>query len=511
MRLLLALLFPLLTMGQFVATVPAVSSPTGTSVTVNFGLPGASLDDVPENGIPLVVEFTTSFTTPAAMTSPSWGSVGMYWISPDAAHPNWGVGLYGDASASGTVTTSGATVTWSSGNTFLNTQWGTAGLAFNLCPTANTCATYLISSVTDSTHLTLTTTPTTGCSSACTYQVTAPGNKICTSFSSTVATAGWNTVSLSGCGTPAASTRYWLANITQSSTQGVYTYGQPCEFQNGIPTSGYFQTLGSFTSNSSWPANGSAAAIQAAGVFYSCTSEYIPITYTTNNRYTIVTSASVSCDVNGATCRNFIPATPSNASVITVGGAQGNTPFTGVVDLISGTTTDTLTKRGSCPTTNSGLSQICVYSIDRATSGVNQVNCTDSWTSGSNKLACWVLVVVGTQSTSFDTSCYDSSNLTVTSGAFTGCTTSTTAAANELVIGVAINRNTGSCCGYSGNYLEQTGSWSNLYTGFFINNPSAPFSIFQQVLTSTGTPGVTGSIVGAVGSPEVTTATTTFR
>lgn len=93
-----------------------------------------------------------------------------------------------------------------------------------------------------------------------------PGSKLCGLVVSTAPVVGWNTVNVSGCGTPAANTQYWLAQITGSTTQeqGIsgWSMAETCP---GTTLSSYYTN--SAQSSTVFPS--SAGAVSAQSFCYS--------------------------------------------------------------------------------------------------------------------------------------------------------------------------------------------------------------------------------------------------
>jgi len=480
---------------------------SGNTFTIHAGNPGACVIDgsngfcTANTGSNLEMLFNR-FTTPNAtgMSNLSWGAaINTYWSAVDNTKAE-GVALYADASATGTVTTSGTTVTWSAGTKFDQTDWGN-GSVIVICPSA--CTNYTISSVNGSscgtacTGITTSSTVSPACSSACPYYVANPGAKIAGFYEALgPSSTGWEAFSVSGLGTPVANTSYWLGVITVSSTQAPAN-SNPNWCPDGNPAIlALGQALGSFTSASSWPAH------VAPGVYGDgCISSYIDLTYTTTDSYAFVTLTFNSCDTGTpASCSTIIPAIGSNQSLIVDNGIISPTSvvISSVTDTTSGSTTDTLTKRGTCPDITSGVSnptQQCLYSIDRATAGVTGV--TSTYSATPIKAGQLIAVIAGTQSSSFDQSCYDS--VVHTSVPFTGCTT--TIGQTELLIGAAINNSGQSCCSpYVGNWISPTGSWNTLMTGYTSGNSPGPMAMSWQVAAA-GSPAITATHLGGAGSP----------
>src|ERR1700735_1549497 len=89
-----------LTIAAHAQSLPDISDPAalngGTSVTANLG--GTMFTPAAYDSGNALFMIAYSFVTPAAMTSPSFGSCGVAWRSPTAN--DWGCAIYSDSSGS---------------------------------------------------------------------------------------------------------------------------------------------------------------------------------------------------------------------------------------------------------------------------------------------------------------------------------------------------------------------------------------------------------------------------
>jgi len=472
---------------------------SGTVVTSHLGGTAASLSTTPDTGNALNLYYD-GFVTPAVMSSPSWGSMHVYWGSPDASAPNWGAALYADTQITGTVNTLGTTVTWVSGTQFptsaqFSGSWKGAIMVINGAP----CRITAIGSATS-----LTCISSQGTHTGVVYALHIPGALVCSAFSSTVATNGWNTITPTGCGTPSANTQYWTSMITASSTQAVGfngSYGQGCpDNQNNFIGSGgtWYQTLGSFTSNASFPGT---ANISSTGYDPGdgCPASYIDVTYQTSVQYPLVAYVHGTCDSSTAACAIAMPPVVAGQSIVVF------EESTSTVSTPTDSASDTFTQIGSGATVTGGSATYyeSAYYIDRPTAGANQVTCNFA---ALNKDVCHVIVFQGNlASGSLDKNCYDTAVLTTAS--FTGCATASTTQATELVLSFLFNDNIASAS--NANFFTTPGPWTLL--GSSIGSGISPIQIgvAMQTSSSTGTFAGTGTAYG--GSPQISTTTATFK
>ena len=270
----------------------------------------------------------------------------------------------------------------------------------------------------------------------------------------------------------------WLGQITASATQHMSTSG----INSFCPgTGGYASNYASGVTP--WPATAPAltnSSIPTASLGNGCYGIYAQVNYVSSNVFDVVTNGPGQCDTSIVTCPVMIPPVQGNTSldVLVASSGSGNV-VSSVVDTTNGTTTDTLIKRGTCIGVSGGQ-QICIYSTDRATAGVNGVTCTFNTNPSSIKVGCYALEVAGTKSTSFDQYEYDSAYTFAPS--FTSGNTPTTTAAPEFLVGFVFGGNGGS--NYGTGTWTPGGSWKVLYYG---GTPDAPrfdrWSIQLELIT----------------------------
>ena len=130
-------------------------------------------------------------------------------------------------------------------------------------------------------------------------------------------------------------------------------------------------------------------------------------------------------------------------------------------------------------------------SIDRATTGVNQVTLT--W-GGSQHDGVIGMEIAGTAATSFDQFHYD--NALVSGGAFTSGATPSTSVPNELLVG-SVNVYTGvggnggapPLCGVTG-----SSGWSTAYSGEGFGTPKLGMYLLTKTVSSSGAQTETGTV-----------------
>lgn len=257
---------------------------------------------------------------------------------------------------------------------------------------------------------------------------TGINNLVCGASTTTVATSGWNSIVLTGCPpTVATNTQYWVAQYTESNSQVEGTNGVN-NFCPGTPGVASFQT--NVSGNTPWPNSFPASSDVNNG----CYTSYITLSYTSEQQYNVITENIQGCDVNTQDCPIFIPPVGSVDSLYVVANSDttsGN--VTNVKDSINGTVTDTLTKIGCATVSSAPLVQWCLYYIDRATLGVNGIDCIFTNSGGSYKTSCGLIDVQGTIATgSIDQSGFDS--VYINSQSFTSASSITTEQ-TELIMG----------------------------------------------------------------------------
>jgi hypothetical protein len=448
----------------------------GTSVTVNLGGTWPAIVDSGNQDY----LFTSPLLTPAAMTAASFPSCSVYFTAVDAAHPNWGCAIFSNLTTSGVVNTQNAAsggcvgncVLLQSGSNF-GTNWTSATILINGQP-------FYVDSVQSTSLLTVRSGVAIGTQTGVSYSVNTSNSLLCSAFSSTVATTGWNTLTLSGCPAPSPNTWYWVGSVTDSATQANWRTADttmPCA---NVTNSMQFGTqLGSFTSNSSWPASVGAGAFSDG-----CIAAYASITYNTTNAYTIVTSTPGTCDAAGTTCVVTTPPTGTGHGML----VYEETSTTTTAAPTNGT--DTFTVVGTCPTiTGGGLNHHgCFYFTPRVTAGKTSVTCNFS---ALNKEFCWPIEILGTISSgSVDQNCYDT--VITTSSPFTGCSTGTTGQAIELIVGAAVNELAFSPT-WNVPIIVPTSPWVAIGSMGAAGNSPWPLALMYQISSSTGTFAVTAS------------------
>ena len=299
---------------------------------------------------------------------------------------------------------------------------------------------------------------------------------------------GYNTLTPSGVGTLTAGTVYWLCGTTASSTSDPASSGYASDSgSNNCPEglSSVFTSAVLASPFTTWPttwpastASGSCEAIYAAG------------TYATAQTYTNVQVGGGFTSAVQATSTFNIPAITASDQSLLVAISYGGGTYTpsSVVDAINGTTTDTLTERGTCGTGASGIVLTnCFFTIDRVTSGVNSFTVT--FPAGLHFGVAYT-VIAGTASPSFDQVHYDTA---VTSTPFTSGSTGKTAQATEYLFGAATTS-----IAMPATFAGSSG-WSNLQNTGQDGNTSYGFGIFGETVTNgpatydlTGTQGRSG-------------------
>ena len=493
----------------------------GTSVTVNLGGTQVNLLQ-PDAGNANYI-FGPPFSTPASMSSPTWGNCHVYWTSPDSGTPDWGCALYTDQTVTATVNTqAGATggcsancVTETGGTAFpTGGQWGGGGPTITI-----NGVDYFVSSVQSGSVLTVNPliTGSLPTQTGVTAIVHEPNTLVCSAFSSTVANSGWNSLTPTGCGTPAANTRYWAMGVTASGTQAIGRNqgNAPCPTLN---IASWANQLTSFTSNASWPSNfisGGGGGVSSGGD--GCVAAYMDLSYTTTSPYTITAAAFVPVDTGTTSAVAVAPPAPSGVAAIVY---EETTTTTGSTVLAPTDGGDTFTALGSCPLVTGGAidHQQCFYYVGRVTPGTTNYTCNFTIL---NKVNCYVFYLQGTlASGSPDVIAYDTSP--TTSDPFSGASPcqsgdricpSATSQANELVIGSAIQMLGGtSGVGWNIPTFTPAGSWQLLGSAAAPGNAVWSLAMFYQVVSSTGQYAVQGSVsFSASGSNGIYTGVATFK
>lgn len=456
------------------------------------GLQVTSTNAQPDPSLQLYVTFTP-LVTPATMLSPSFGKCGVYFTSPDGTNKNWGCGLWGDLATSGTVNTQNAAtggcsancVTVASGSNFDATNWSSFGQG-ELAITINGVM-YTVNTVVSATVLSLNSAP--GTQTGVSYIVHQPNTgtaALCTASSTTVVTTTiYNTLTPSGCPTPTTSTQYWVGAITASNTQA---YGR---IQGNVPCpntgQGSWLTAAPLANFAAWPPSTvTVVGDQGDG----CYAQYMEVSYTTTDPFIPIISAISNCDAPGTTCLIDIPTVPSGMNAL----IWENTSNSGAPVLTPTDGGDTFSKVGTCPTVTGGAVNwsSCLY-LGTITAGTTRITCNYT---ALNKDGCDIIIYKG-GAASADTSCYDS---TVTSSTpYTGCTTSTTSAANEFWVSTGFNQlgfTTGN--GWNAPLIYPQSSWISLGSGI-VNGTGAvtPQAFMYQLVTSTGTCTPSGTTIAS--------------
>lgn len=307
----------------------------------------------------------------------------------------------------------------------------------------------------------------------------AGGTKVCGTTTTSAASNGYNALLPTGCSL-STSTLYWLAQYTSNDS-----------WQEGYTScTGSLKTFYSASTVTPWPTTAAAVDIASVG---DCYTMFLSVTYTTSATYTVIQSGAV----EATTEPNVAAIMPVQAGDTLIVGTVAYTsanPAVSVTDAISGSLTDTLTKRGTCPGVGGGY-QVCFYSINTATTGVNSI--TGTFTEGAGDWHNSILYaeIKGTASSnSYDTSAYDTAYQT-SSATFTSVNGITTSAPTELLVGLVVNATDGSA--YVDYFTPGTG-WSVLSD---ITNPAFGASFTSALLlkpvTTTGTYYASGTYHGA--------------
>lgn len=491
--------------------------PTATagtqSVTINLGITDVNATITSDTGNANVT-FFTAFLTPPAFSAPSVASCTTYWLHTSSSA--WGCALYSDQTlASGTATVSGSSVTWASGTAF-NTNWG----AFtNFIINGVNCQ---MVSIQSSTALTL--------NQQCpaqngtyNYSVHAPKSKLCSAAASSVGSTGYNTLSLSSCGTLAANTQYWVGSVTLDNTQllGLNTISYPC-YNPYSMMSWVYVFSPAFANNASWPANLPTSYNTTGPNFFNvasdgCVTNFVTVSYSATSPYGIVSTMASECDCGPNASQSLtIPATGSNQTLVVFEVMYHANDGTALLTP-SDSASDTFTKAGTCSVIAGATNNlyICPYYVTRVSSGVTSVTCNIS---GTSKYTCWAAVITGTlASSSFDQVGLDASVVSVngTTGSFTGAATPTLGQAKEFALGFVAGLPLGNCCtgGFNTDFSFETGgNWVLLGNGPGLANGNSPLAhaMFWEVTSSTAGPSLSGIFNNATNG-QVGTSVVTFR
>ncbi len=490
--LLMACLLLMGAQGTWMRVAPAVAA--GVSVSVNLG----GLTQLNTDNGNALLPFVTPFTTPAGISSASFASCSAWWGAPDATNKNWGCAIYTDNSGNGTINTQNAgtggcsanCATLVSGSNF-STGWPNTAIYIS-------GTRFVVSSVQSSTVLTLTTAP--GTQTGVTYADAVPGTLVCSAFSSTVVTSGYNTpLTLSSC--PAtASTMYWVAEITVSNTQteGTTSTFGTCPYahigsinKELMSTTG--DALASFNSNADWPSTFPFSAthigdgIGNASNGNGCYTIYANLNYATTDLFSVYNLYEYWQIGATQSAQTFsFPAFAANHTIIVAAMSKTNSINAAptVVDNLS----NTITQRGSC-SINVSAGGLCWFSANAAT-GITSVTITYNAGTHINAFVIDAGRTAGGTLT-YDTSEYDGA---LTPTPFTSGTLTTTQNP-ELLFGVLLNFGLNN--GYETNcplYLP-SGSWAmdaNTQDGFASPNAEGQ-ALFQQEVTAITTYTLTGS------------------
>lgn len=297
----------------------------------------------------------------------------------------------------------------------------------------------------------------------------APNSLICGAHTNSPA-SGWNTLTLSGCGTVSASTAYWVSMTTASATQGQELGEGPCMWISPAMATQY-GFLSSFTTPTYWPSTFPSITGNNTG---NCYAVYVSTSYSSTDHFNVISMAPTQETSGGSACTacttTIAPLGTGHSLLLSVW-SNGTT-----ISSVSDSASDTLAQRTIH--TVSGQ-QIGIYSIDRATAGVSSI--TVNQTSGFTRGA--YIELAGTANPSFDVAASDSAYQATP---FTSAATAATANATEYGFGIAINTlGTGTFTGTSG--------WTDIAESTHGSGPAINQATFFQVFSSTGTKTLTGT------------------
>lgn len=314
----------------------------------------------------------------------------------------------------------------------------------------------------------------------------SPGNLICGMASATSLTSAvWTAYSTSGagCGTPTAGTHYWVAMITtdtgvvvEQGRSGVPASGEGCPSDVAGQSSVFSNSaLGSFTGAASWP-----SSFGASTASNSCYTAYMPVTFTTTAAYSF---AQVSNAQFFSSQTATIPATGSGHGGIfffwqTAGSAEGTI-------TITDSASDTITSRGrTCNSFLTGDYGLCVFSVDRISSGVTSFveHCSSVCAHDS---IMFIECIGCASSSSYDVSDFDTSlqGTPSTSGA-----TGSKAQNQELCVGGAYNTDLTTVGNASFLFSAGTG-WNLIHSGWDVHTGPNDNSMgsFYRITSTSGT------------------------
>jgi hypothetical protein len=301
----------------------------------------------------------------------------------------------------------------------------------------------------------------------------------CTTFSTSTPGSPVATLTPSGCSL-SANAKYWVAEVTTiNATQSEVLSSGACSNGGGFSQ---FQSIGSFTSSSSWPGTASGLTVLS-----NCYAAWATVQYTSAAAYNVVSAGVSSCTLADNPCSLVIATTGSGHSLHVGAGAIGTT-FTSVTDSAS----DTFTNRGSC-----GGAGLCISSTDRATSNVNTLTATFA-ASGFSYAIAYEEVAGTLSSSSFDQSAYGPAS---SATPFTSNATSATGQAVEFLCGLAWNS-------LATGTFSASGGWTVPYQ-LTVSGGGTTISLglFNKTTGSTGTQTLTGSYssIGSDNDPGLAT------
>jgi hypothetical protein len=315
----------------------------------------------------------------------------------------------------------------------------------------------------------------------------SPHTLVCGGFVTSNPTANsWLAITMTGCPstlTGSAGTQFWVSQLTTDAQSGktVGTSGvnDACPGTAGIAS---FQTTSGSQSTSSWTTPFPASA----NIFNGCYSAYVQLSYSTVATYNIVSYNTAGCDISTGICVTQIAPVQSGHGMLVIASPSSATlAVSSVKTTLNGTTTDTLTKIGSCAGAGSPW---CFFWIDRATAGVNGVTCT--FTSiGADKVKCISIELQGTiASGSADQNNYDTSF--IQAAPFTSANHVTTGQA-ELIIGFDFDTGVPNVQGTTDNIAAGSG-WTFIHSGQTIGGAGA-MVLTEFRISAAGTYNVSGT------------------
>ena len=491
---------------QYVTSAYQKTVSSGTALVGNYG--GTSYCNTcsgSQDSGNANLAFVSYFVTPANTSSVASLNV---WVPAALTSATWGLGIYADASGSGTISCVATACTIISGSSYVSQWAGDPILIGGYNGTIYTISTG------SGTAITLT--GSAGTTGTVAFQVTTPGALVC--YQNTTGTQAFGLNTLTPSCSLSSSTAYWVTQVSNygggSNMEATSSISSYCPQGSAkLITSGYatFPTGGS-PWTTSWPSTFpviSNANGQAGSAANGCYGAFAKINYTSSATYNVLTAAVGNADVPGTGALN-IPAVQTGDSLWIVVDVAYVATITSVEDCTGTTTscsssTDTVVNVGCSAV--SGKMRACLYYIDRPTAGVNNISVAAS---SATKLMIYTMEVQGTAATSSsDQSCFDSTTTSSTTP-YSGCTTSTTAQAVEYWIGVSTNLS--GAANYTQGSFTPTGSWNLLYNGGLPGGSNAQsFAIFNQVTSSTGTCQVTGDASLGTATVAIQTFCGTFK